>query len=132
LAVSVEENLDLVRRRFDEHPILVDGEEALVAIYSPDVVLHGPGESFIGIDGIKRAAAATRAAFSEIEMSVVSMSPSGDDRVVTQIKGRSVHTGEFQGIEPTGKRITVTAMVVSRIADGRIVEEWRNMTWAPE
>ncbi len=128
--MSVEENLELVRRRFEEHPILVEAEEALVAIYSPTVVLHGPGERFVGIDGIKRAAAITRAAFSEIEMSVVAMSASGDDRVVTQIAGHSIHTGEFQGVEPTGKPVTVTAMVVSRIADGQIVEEWRNMTWA--
>lgn len=129
--MSVEENLALVRRRFEEHPILVDADEALAAIYSPDVVLHGPGERFEGIEGIKRAAAITRAAFTDIEMSVVSMEPNGEDRVVTQISGHSVHTGEFQGVKPTGQPITVSAMVVSRIANGRIVEEWRNMTWAP-
>ena len=64
-------------------------------------------------------------------MSVESMIASGDDRVVTHIVGHSVHSGEFQGVKPTSKPITVRAMVVSRIANGRIVEEWRNMTWEP-
>jgi predicted ester cyclase len=130
--MSVEENLELVRRRFDEHPILVDAEDALRAIYAPDAVLHGPGEQFVGIEGIQRAAAITRGAFSNIEMSVVSMTASGEDRVVTQITGRSVHTGEFQGVQPTNKPITVNAMVVSRIEGGKIVEEWRSMTWTPD
>lgn len=130
--MSLEENLELVRRRFEDHPILVDAEETLRAIYAPDVVLHGPGEQFVGIEGIQRAAAITKSAFTSIEMSVVSMAPSGEDRVVTQITGRSLHTGEFQGVKPTGKPITVNAMVVSRIADGRIVEEWRNMTWTAD
>jgi len=129
--MSIEQNLETVQRRFREHPILVDADEMLASVYSPDVVLHGPGESFHGIEGIKQAAAITRAAFSQIEMSVESMVPAGSDRVITHIVGRSVHTGEFQGVKPTGKPVLVTAMVISRLVDGMIVEEWRNMTWRP-
>ena len=129
--MSEQENLAVVERRFREHPMLVDAGETLAAIYSPDVVLHGPGESFHGIEGIQEAAAITRAAFSQIEMTVESMEAAGSDRVVTHIVGRSVHTGDFQGVKATGNPIQVRAMVVSRLADGLIVEEWRNMTWRP-
>jgi predicted ester cyclase len=129
--MSDQENLAVVERRFREHPMLVDAGEALAAIYSPDVVLHGPGESFRGIEGIQRAAAITRAAFSQIQMTVESMEPAGSDRVVTRISGRSLHTGDFQGVKATGKPVEVTAMVVSRLEKGLIVEEWRNMTWRP-
>ena len=127
--MSAEENLELVRWRFTAHPMLVDADDALREIYSPDVVLYGPGERFVGIEGIKQAGDITRAAFSEIEMAVEEMTAEGEDRVVTRIVGHSRHTGEFQGVPPSGKRVTVRGVIVSRIKDGRIVEEWRNMTW---
>ncbi len=128
--MSTEENLELVRRRFSEHPILGEAEDALRAIYSPDVVLHGPGEQFEGIEGIERAGAETRAAFSDIEITVESMSSQGEDRVATTIVGRSRHTGEFHGVAPSGRWVTVHGVIVSLIRDHKIVEEWRNMTWS--
>lgn len=124
-----KENLELVRRRFGDHPILGDGEVDLAAVYSPDVVLHGPGERFVGIEGIKQAAEVTRAAFSDIEFRVDEMVARDSDRVVTKIVGRSRHTGPFQGAKPTDKWVQVNGIVISRLEDGRIVEEWRNMTW---
>jgi predicted ester cyclase len=36
----------------------------------------------------------------------------------------ATHTGEFQGIPSTGKRITVSGIWIERIADDRIVERW--------
>ncbi len=81
--LSQEERLDLVRRRFGGHPILDDSELDLAAVYAADVVLHGPGERFEGIDGIKQAAAETRAAFSDIEFRIDEMTararPGGDE-----------------------------------------------------
>ena len=128
--MSIEENLNLVRRRFGEHPILDDAQSDLSAVYSPDVILHGPGERFEGIEGIKQAAEQTRSAFSDIEFRVDEMNAREGDRVVTKIIGRSRHTGAFQGAQPTDKWVDVSGIVVSRLEDGRIVEEWRNMTWS--
>lgn len=122
-------NLELVRRRFEAHPILGEEEAALAEIYAPDVVLHGPGEEYHGIAGIQEAAAITRAAFSDITFEVQDMRAE-DDRVVTHIEGRSRHTGPFQGAAATNRWVTVRGIVVSRIAQGRIVEEWRSMTWS--
>ena len=130
--MSLEENLELVRRRFGEHPILDEAEADLESIYAPDVVLHGPGEQFVGIEGIRRAAKATRAAFSDIEFRVNEIKTEEGDRVVTKIAGRSRHTGPFQGAQPTGKWVQVKGIVISRLQDHKIVEEWRNMTWSTE
>ena len=30
------------------------------------------------------------------------------------------------GVAPTGKQVTVTGITISRIADGKIAEEWTN------
>ena len=127
--MSTEQNLELVRRRFAEHPILGEVEDSLGALYSPDLVLHGPGEQFVGIEGLSRASEETRAAFSDIEFSVESMHPRGEDRVVTTIVGRSRHTGEFRGVPPSGRWVTVRGVIVTLIREQKIVEEWRNMTW---
>ncbi|HJN93393.1 MAG TPA: ester cyclase [Dehalococcoidia bacterium] len=129
--MSRESNLEVVRQRFGEHPILDEADADLAAIYSADVVLHGPAEQFVGLDGIKQAAEATRSAFSDIEFRIAEMTADENDKVVTKIVGRSRHTGPFQGAQPSGKWVQVNGIVISRLQEGQIVEEWRNMTWSP-
>jgi predicted ester cyclase len=46
------------------------------------------------------------------------------ERVVSRMRSTATHTGEFQGIAPTGKRITVVGIWIDRIVEGRIVERW--------
>ncbi len=36
------------------------------------------------------------------------------------------HQGQLMGIAPTGKRVTLTEMAISRIVDGKIMETWNN------
>ena len=48
-----------------------------------------------------------------------------DIRVVTRWKITATHhQGDFLGIAPTGKRVTVTGISIHRISSGEIVEEW--------
>lgn len=49
------------------------------------------------------------------------------DKVVLRLTFRGTHQGEFQGIPPTGKEIAITAIVIDRIVDGKMVEHWSNM-----
>ena len=49
------------------------------------------------------------------------------DKVATRWTGRGTHTGEIQGIAPTGKEVTVSGLTISRLEGGKIVEEWT--TW---
>jgi len=44
------------------------------------------------------------------------------DRVATHWSGEGTHQGEFMGIVPTGKRVTVRGISLYRLADGKIVE----------
>jgi hypothetical protein len=34
------------------------------------------------------------------------------------------HTGEFQGIAPTGKKVTIPALDMARFESGKLVEHW--------
>jgi predicted ester cyclase len=49
-----------------------------------------------------------------------------DDRVAVRATFRGVHRGEFNGIRPTGKEVTVPVMLIYRLQNGRIVEHWMN------
>ncbi len=52
---------------------------------------------------------------------------SEDDIVAVRGTVQGVHKGEFAGIAPTGKPISVDLMIFYRVDDGRIVEHW--MQW---
>jgi predicted ester cyclase len=47
-----------------------------------------------------------------------------DDQVVTRISVDLPHEGDFLGIQPTGRTIHVTAIVIYRLDNGKIVEGW--------
>ena len=40
---------------------------------------------------------------------------------------RATHKGEYMGIAPTGKQVTLTGIAISRVVDGKTVEEWGEM-----
>jgi steroid delta-isomerase-like uncharacterized protein len=47
-----------------------------------------------------------------------------DDRVVTCGTFTATHLGEFQGLPPTGKQISLSIMHIDRVEDGKIIEHW--------
>ena len=63
------------------------------------------------------------AAFSDTRTTIEDQVAEGD-KVVTRITWRGVHSGNFQGLPPTGKEIVMAGTVVQRIKDGKIVEHW--------
>ena len=49
------------------------------------------------------------------------------DKTITRFVIRGTHEGEFMGIPATGKRIEVSGIMISRIENGKWVEEWEEM-----
>lgn len=47
-----------------------------------------------------------------------------DDKVVTWGTFTATHLGEFQGLPPTGKQISLSIMHIDRVENGKIVEHW--------
>ena len=47
-----------------------------------------------------------------------------DNKVVLRTTNRATHTGDFQGIAATGRRIEFGQIAIYRIVDGRISEVW--------
>ncbi len=64
-------------------------------------------------------------AFPDSQLPVEDQIAEGD-KVVTRWTCRATHTGEFQGMPPTGKYTTMTGTTIFRIANGKLVEGWTN------
>jgi steroid delta-isomerase-like uncharacterized protein len=73
--------------------------------------------------GRKQWATATVKAFPDYNVTVEDEISQGD-KVVTRWTARGTHQGEFLGIAPTGKQVTVTGITISRHNGGKIVESW--------
>jgi predicted ester cyclase len=51
----------------------------------------------------------------------------GDDTVAARLIGHGTHTGPFDGIAPTGRRLSTQELVLYRFADGKIVGCWGDL-----
>jgi predicted ester cyclase len=79
-----------------------------------------------GIDGFKAFIQRFRDSFSNTHVTIEEQIVE-DDTVATRWTGRGTHTGEISGIAPTGKDVTITGVSISRIEDGKLVED--HTTW---
>jgi steroid delta-isomerase-like uncharacterized protein len=96
-------------------------------IIATDFVGHDPAlpEPTRGPDGIKQAAAGYRAAFPDLTCTVDQQVVEGGT-VATRWTGTGTHEGDFFGVAPTGKQVTVTGISIDRVVDGKVVEDHTN------
>jgi steroid delta-isomerase-like uncharacterized protein len=122
---SVEENKAIVRRALED-VFNTANPTAVGELYAPDFVNHTPpslGPEVRGSATVTLFAASWRDAFPDLHVTVEDEWAEGDT-VVTRWTARGTHRGTLRGIPPTGKRVVVMALEVSRIAGGKIAEEW--------
>jgi steroid delta-isomerase-like uncharacterized protein len=62
-------------------------------------------------------------AFSDQKYTIIDQVAEGD-RVTTRTTWEATHSGDYQGLPPTSKRILVSGIAISRIEDGKIAERW--------
>lgn len=123
--VPAEENEAIVRRYFEE--AFNQGNLAVIdELFAPGYVNHGsiPGQPVQDREGMKRVEQATRAALPDIRFEIAHL-VAGDDWVAHHWTATATHTGEFMGVPPTGRRFSAAGMVFTRIAGGKIAEQWR-------
>jgi steroid delta-isomerase-like uncharacterized protein len=124
--MSAEENKSLVRRFYEE--FFDKGNLAIVdELHSADFQHHDAGapDPGGGPEGYKRRNAAFLHAFPDRRVTIEDQVAEGD-KVVTRSTMRAIHTGDLASIPATGRHVTVTATIISRIRDGQIVEEWED------
>src|SRR5215212_8826801 len=122
-----EENKALARRVSGELYSSRGTLDAADDIYAPDVVAHDPNspEELHGPEGVKHFASAFRSAFPDRQSTVEDQIAEGE-KVVTRYTFSGTHQGELMAIPPTGKRVEMTGIYMSRISGRKLVEEWYN------
>lgn len=99
---------------------------ALDEILSGDYVRYEDGnnqQAIVGRKDIKENITFMRAAYTDFRISITDLLISGD-RVTTVWRLQGNQTGQMGEIAPTGKLVDVSGVLISRIVNGRIVEEW--------
>ena len=121
--MSAEENKSLVHRYVEQ--ILNRGNMAIAdELLAPDYRRHiSPTTAPLSVDVQKQRLAGIRTAFPDWHLTVEDMIADGD-RVAFRATIRGTHKGTFQSIAPTGKAVTVSALDIVRIENGKLVEHW--------
>ncbi len=111
-------------RRFVEEAVNKGNFKVLDEILADNYVYREPtvGE-FKGREGCKQLITMYRTAFPDVTLTIEEQIAEGD-RLVTRWTARGTHRGELFGIPPTGKQITLSGVVITRFAQGRIAEEF--------
>jgi len=94
--------------------------EVAEQVFAPHFALRG---RVVGPDGPRRSVLARRAAFADLSATVEHQVADGD-LVVTHFSTQARHTGSFQGLAPTGRWVRAEGIVIWRVEDGRVVEDW--------
>ena len=119
--MPTEENKALARRCIDlwnERDAEAAGE-----LYAPDHVYHGSSGELRGREAITGLWAALLAGFPDMHATVDDLIAEGD-KVVVRWTIRGAHTGDFHGIAPTDRQVTIPLLEESRIAGGVLAETW--------
>ena len=120
--MSIEENKAVVRRFFEE---LLSRDDIAVAdeLLSPGFRFYFAGSPDpMNLESYKEFLVARRAAFPDRRFVVEDMIAEGD-KVSVRFTMHGTHKGEFRGIAPSGKEVTMTGIDTIRLSDGKMVED---------
>jgi len=125
--MSVEENIQLVRRWFQE--VWNDGRvETVHELFSRDGVARGQRGAEAEIRGPEefvKFVGQIRGAFPDIKVKVEDIF-GVDDKVVLRWSATMTHTGDALGLPATGRPVRSRGISIARIVDGKVVEGWDN------
>jgi predicted ester cyclase len=126
---SAEENKALVRHLFEEvyNRGNLDVADDLLA---PDFAWKLSGKD-AGMEVYKQWIASQLAASSDLHFSIEEQVAEGA-KVVTRLIGSGTHDQKaFGGFAPSGVRITIEAIIIHRVVEGKIVEERNKADFSP-
>jgi steroid delta-isomerase-like uncharacterized protein len=120
--MGTDANKALVRRLFDE--VMNTGNFApLDELFADDFLNYFPGTpAALDRAGWEHNVTLFRTAFPDLHFTVEALVAEGDT-VAVAFHVQGTHQGAFQGIAPTGHRLTLPCHVLFRCADGKIVED---------
>ena len=126
--MTLDANKALIRHVF-EKVILTGDAAAMRELVTPGWIDHDPlpGQP-AGVEGAEYVVSTMHGAHPDLCFSIDDLIAEGD-RVTIRWTLRGTGTGPMLGRPPTGKPVELAAIVIFRIADGRIAERWAG--WKP-
>jgi serine phosphatase RsbU (regulator of sigma subunit)/predicted ester cyclase len=129
--VSSEDENKALARRFLE--AFANGDlHTLDELLAPEFINHSllPGQD-PGREGYLQSAAEQHAGFSDIRY-IIEYQATDGDMVISRLTMRAIHDrGSVFGVGPTGREWVFTNIVIDRLCEGKIVEEWSADTITP-
>jgi steroid delta-isomerase-like uncharacterized protein len=121
--MSIKANKDLVHRYFE---IVNAGDfGSLPGILAPDYHLHFDGMPLLDSQGAAGFFQGFFAAFPDVHHEILDQIAEGN-LVASRITVHGTHRGDFMGIPPTDREISIGAINLHRVIDDRIAEQWIN------
>lgn len=90
--------------------------------FAPSVTYDNVTTHLQGIDAVRKYFSEYVTGFSNRDFKVLEIYGQGD-HVIKRWSFTGTHTGDFAGIKPTGKRITVEGVTIAKMVNGKITEE---------
>ena len=124
--MTIEQNRAIARRWMNEL-WQKNNKAAFDELLAPDFTFNyaAPGVTS-DREGYKQTVNGVHIGFPSIDFTTEEMIAEGD-KVVAYWKGRGVHKGEFWGVAPTGKQVTMEGISIIEIGNGKIVKEVGHM-----
>jgi steroid delta-isomerase-like uncharacterized protein len=120
--MSIEANKTALRRAIASlSPGTLD---TYLQLYHPDAKLHflPPGLP-PGIEGARIFYQRFLSAFPDARLAIEDFVAEGES-VAARYTLEATHFGEFMGVPPTGRRISLSGITILHFADGKCVERW--------
>src|ERR1700730_11203299 len=74
-------------------------------------------------EGLKRSIRGLHNAFPDGHLTIDQMIME-ENTIATRLTFRGTQTGEFEGLAPTGKKVTMPVLDMARYDGGKLVEQW--------
>jgi steroid delta-isomerase-like uncharacterized protein len=126
--MTIEANKALIRRVFEQ--VIPAGDPTTMRdLMAPDFLDHDPlpGQP-TGAKGGEYVVSTMHTAHPDLRFTIDDLMAESD-RVTIRWTMRATNTGPMLGRPPTGKPVELAAIVIFRIANGKIAERWAG--WKP-
>ena len=121
--MTLEENKAIVRKFIEA--LNKQDLSSIGDLAAPDYVNHSKDYA---LEGAIEYTEMILKAFPDFHATIEGIIAEGD-KVLARVKITGTHTGEYLGLAPTGKKITVRAVDIWRIVDGKFVEGWTDFNF---
>jgi steroid delta-isomerase-like uncharacterized protein len=115
-----EQNKQLIRQYFEAYD-RQDTERIGQLVSSSNYSLHLSGMQPMDWNGTKQFYAAVWSTFPDLHHDILDLVTEGD-KVAVRYNIIGTHKGELQGIPPTGKEVSFSAMDFITLVDGKVAE----------